>query len=108
MVDLGIVFNDKSNYLCWPLERIGISKNSKVTSVSTSCECASARIVEYKKGLSESPARAVLIAFEPPAIAKGTTDNTYALLGIVVKLVTDDGVLHQLTVKVVHTVRLNV
>ena len=53
-IDAGIIFSDQSNYLCIPLNRIGISSPSQIESIRTSCECVTASLVKYRENATKT------------------------------------------------------
>lgn len=64
-VDAGIIFEDSSNYLCWPLSKLGILESpEEISSVTTSCDCIHGTIVAYHFSDDEI-AYAVLLEFSP-------------------------------------------
>ena len=52
--DAGIIFTNRDNYVCFPTDKIGISKASEVKSVTTSCECLEVRIKDIATGNGNS------------------------------------------------------
>ena len=62
VVDVGIVLLDRDGYLCVPLQRLGISANSELASVTSSCQCVQAEIINYAVGRGQT-SRALLLTF---------------------------------------------
>ena len=63
VVDAGIVLLDRDGYLCVPLQRLGISANSELGSVTSSCQCVQAEIINYAVGRGQT-SRALLLTFQ--------------------------------------------
>ena len=62
VLDAGIVLLDRDGYLCVPLQRLGLSANSELASVTSSCPCAQAEIINYAGGRGQT-SRALLLTF---------------------------------------------
>jgi hypothetical protein len=98
-VDVGIIFSDRSNYLCLPTERLGVSRSAKIVSVSTSCQCVQARVVEIGYGqIDES--LAILFEFVAATVTSNQKDNTASQLDIEVSLRLADGSSHGFSLRV--------
>ena len=46
-VDAGVVFTDRTGYLCFPLERFGLERADEDLSVASTCDCIRPQLVEY-------------------------------------------------------------
>jgi hypothetical protein len=64
--DAGMFFIDEPSYLCIPFERLGISEDRVVVSVTSSCDCIKPSVVKYRNGEqgSKSAIRLSLIAID--------------------------------------------
>lgn len=62
VVDAGIVLLDRDGYLCVPLQQLGISANSEPATVTSSCPCVQAEIINYAVGRGQT-SRALLLTF---------------------------------------------
>ncbi len=104
-IDAGVVFADRSGYLCLPLQRVGLEARAEVVSLSSSCECVQPRLVEYKV-LGEATARGVLLEFvaEPTSGESSGTSNVTADLSVIIEATLADGAKHTFTVDLLHTV----
>ena len=108
LVEAGVVQSDRDGYLCCPFEQIGLSNESSVASVTSSCECVRPRIVTYRTPMgSESPA--IFLDYvadtEESKAVSGLVDEqpTAMNLGVIVKVELVDGAIHQFIVKLLHT-----
>jgi len=98
--DAGLVFLDRSNYLCVPLSRFQISGDQNPTVVSTSCNCVNASVVSYQLDTT-AVGRAVLLEFEP-TFELASLENPSSL-SVTVKLALSTGEARVLTVNFLHT-----
>ncbi len=48
-IDVGVVFRDRSSYLCLPFSRFGLSSSEDIKRVETSCECVKASLVRFSE-----------------------------------------------------------
>jgi hypothetical protein len=62
VIDAGIVLLDRDGYLCVPLQRLGISANRELASVTSSCPCVQAEFINYAVGKGKT-SRALLLTF---------------------------------------------
>jgi len=46
-IDAGVIFGDRSSYLCIPLSRFGIASSGEIESLDSSCECVKPTLVHY-------------------------------------------------------------
>jgi hypothetical protein len=62
--DAGMFFIDEPSFLCIPFERLGISEDRVVVSVTSSCDCIKPSVVKYRNGEqgSKSAIRLSLLA----------------------------------------------
>lgn len=63
LIDAGVVFADKANYLCIPLSRLGLTGDDVVLSATSSCECIRPSIVTFH-ATSNTIGRALRVEFE--------------------------------------------
>jgi len=47
VVDLGILFADREQILCFPVEKLGITRADQIRSIVSSCDCISVTTREY-------------------------------------------------------------
>ena len=46
-IDAGVIFGDRSSYLCIPLSRFGIASSGEIEALDSSCECVKPMLVHY-------------------------------------------------------------
>jgi hypothetical protein len=102
-IDAGVIFVDENNYLCVPFSRIGIDESTRVTSVSSSCECTRPSIVVYQESASKV-ARGLRVDFVDDAVA-GVDKQTTLPLAVVIKLQLDTGHMVSTTIEFLYTRR---
>ncbi len=71
-VDAGVVFSDRSSYLCLPLDQVGLNASANIVSISASCKCVLPSIIQVKlprnrsdDDLSNQTGKAILLRFVP-------------------------------------------
>lgn len=99
-VDAGVVFIDESSYICLPLEKLGLRPTDNISSVSTSCNCATPSVTEFRSGLDRY-SKALRLDFK--ADPRAMIDHLPARVGMIVKIRLSSGEVHELTVNIVHT-----
>jgi hypothetical protein len=104
IVDAGVVFTDRSSYLCFPLERFGLERADEVLSVASTCDCIRPQLVEYLTA-EKSSDRAVLLEFKHNESSKksGYSDRLPAKLGVTIELKLSDGRLRSLALRLLLT-----
>ncbi len=106
VIDAGIVFADKSNYICWPLEVLGIDVSpDQVNLIRTSCECVHGTIVAYQKSNNEL-GYAMILEFSPEK-EKPDNNTQVARLEIIVTVELTSGLTEDFTVLVLSTNRIS-
>ena len=104
-IDAGIVFADETSYLCIPFSRVGVADRKDVLSVTTSCECTSASIVQFVD-VNAQLANALRVDFTPESAA--SESQTAAVnLGIVITLRLANDRELTFMIKCVHSVKPN-
>lgn len=102
-VNAGIVFVDRSDYICWPIEKLGpINQGDEIISINTSCECVNASVIQYKKNEAEN-ATAILFSFFPTQEALDRPSN----LSVIVTGTTRSGKQLQFALNFLHTSQVN-
>lgn len=76
-VDLGILFSDERTYVCLPLVRLGLSHDSEVNSVSSSCVCLHPRIVSVVT--QQGATHALRVDFKPNTQSEFSGDKPQSL-----------------------------
>lgn len=83
LIDAGIIFANKANYLCFPFEKLGLTVDTEVTTIETSCECVQASVLSNNFG-SVNYDQAILLEFKPEATA--VPETAAVDLGVIVTL----------------------
>jgi hypothetical protein len=94
IIDAGIIFADRSNYLCVPIERLGVHPSAEIVSVSTSCECVQAKMVSYSID-SVKQLRAILFEFNSDSPVNEAKNQSTNHLRIEVTLLLADSSSHR-------------
>ena len=89
-IDAGVIFGDRSSYLCIPLSRFGIASSANIEAIASSCECVKPSLVRYSES-STTVADGLLFEF---AADEHTPDEAtqpmHLAVGIDLRLVTGD------------------
>jgi len=95
-IDAGVIFSDRSNYLCIPLDRFGLASADNIETIVSSCECVKPGLVRYS---DSSTTAAVGVLFEFVS-EEASSDSTPQLmqLGVVVTLTMKSGDIHTVIV----------
>jgi hypothetical protein len=82
-------FIDEPSYLCIPFERLGISEDRVVVSMTSSCDCVRPSLVQYRAGDKQSKS-AIQISVIADSIHE-RVDTTQVSLGVPIGIRFDDG-----------------
>jgi hypothetical protein len=85
IIDAGIIFSDRSNYLCIPIERLGLDPSEEIVSVRASCDCVTVEVVEYAGSLSRFD-KAIFVTFLPELEHGQSMDVGSVSLGVIIDL----------------------
>lgn len=88
-IDAGVIFRDRSSYLCVPLSRFGISSSENIELIVSSCECVKPSLVTYAD-ITGTMAVGALFEFISEEASSDTGLQPLAL-GIVVTYTMNDG-----------------
>jgi hypothetical protein len=100
VLDAGVVFSDRTSYLCWPFDAIGLEEGNEVQSIQSSCDCVQASVIDYPK-VGNSLGRGLLIEFKAETHRK--SKEVPAALGVVLTLQLANGSERVVTVNLLHT-----
>ena len=100
-IDAGVIFGDRSGYLCIPLSRLGISSSESIEAIASSCECVKSSLVRYSES-STTTADGVLLDFTPDELPDDTTPQSTPL-GVVVTFSIVGGGTQAVTLNFLHT-----
>ena len=107
-IEAGVVLANRSGYLCLPLEQVGLSPDTSILSLHSSCECIQPSLVEYHNG-PETTAQAILLEYIDESagahsdLLPSESNRSVADLGVVVEATLADGSLHGFTVNVLQS-----
>lgn len=99
-IDAGVIFSDRSSYLCIPLSRFGLSSSDDIETIVSSCECVKPSLVRYSDS-STTTADGVLFEFIPDEASPDMTPQPMHL-AVEVKLTMVGGLTRTVTVNFLH------
>ena len=99
-IDAGVIFSDRSSYLCIPPSRFGLSCSDDIETIVSSCECVKPSLVRYSDSLTTT-ADGVLFEFIPDGVYRETTPQPIHL-AVEVKLTMVGGLTRTVTVNFLH------
>ena len=95
-IDAGVIFSNRSSYLCLPLSRFGISSSKNIQEIASSCECVRPSLVRYSEN-STTGADGLQFEFIPEDTPAGTSPQTMHL-AVDVRMTMVDGATRTVTV----------
>lgn len=97
-----MIFVDNPSYICFPIERLGLSSDTLISSIATSCECVRGRLVSYK-GPEDTEKLAIMLEFRNEG-GPGIQSALHPVeLGVDVTIVVTGGSKHEFTIKLLKT-----
>ena len=102
-IDAGVIFSDRSSYLCIPLSRFALSSSENIESTVSSYECVKPSLVRYSDS-STTTADGVLFEFIPDEASPDTAAEPMRL-GVVTTLTLVGGATRTLTLSFLHAQR---
>ena len=100
-IDAGVVFSDRSSYLCVPLSRFGLSSSENIETIVSSCNCVKPSLIRYSD-TSTTTADGVLLELTSDEESGDSTPQPIHL-GVVVTLTMDSGEARTVTVSFLHS-----
>jgi hypothetical protein len=106
VIDIGVILPGRPNYLCWPIERLGLEPNTDILRVESSCQCVQPSVVRYSTG-AETIANAIMLELVSEDPEQSAVNESPPLdLGVAITLSTSDGLTHQFTLNLLQVQEL--